>query len=174
MFPRARLKQEIESSPPISIATIAQSVVELRIDISKRARLANLAPIFKPTTDTEMISNLLPQTVATSQDQFKEVVNWLFKFIYESSGELERILPHLSEDECKPVFIIKLLRSYFFHDLEHGQASEIRRKFAQVGEVFQSWAGRPLPSTDTEWLDCQRNLLNGLQEMLLRLRSQLS
>lgn len=173
ILPRARLKQEIESSPSIATASIAQSVVELRIDISKRSRLASMAAIFKPTTDTEMISNLLPQTVATSEDQFKEVVDWLFKLIYESSGELRRILPYLSEDECKPVFIVKWLRTYFFHDLEHGQPSEIRRKFALVGKIFQSWVGSPLPSTGREWIDCQRNLLDGLHQMLLRLRTEI-
>lgn len=164
---------ELESLPSVKIADAGLSLVRTRVQCNKRAQLIGQELPFRPTVDTELISVMLPQTTVMDEREFREFIDWLYKYVYESSGDLKRLLAYLPEEDCQVAFVVKFLRRYYFHDLEHGSDREAQKKYRAVGGIFQERIGRPYPETCDHWQTVQLCLLNDLHAMLLRLLSYL-
>jgi len=107
------------------------------------------------------------------ESKFREFIDWLYKYVYESTGDLKRLLDYLPEEDCQVAFTVKSLRRYYFHDLEHGDDREARKKYRAVGDIFEDSISLPYPETSEHWQAVQWCLLDNLNTMLSKLLSQL-
>lgn len=106
--------------------------------------------LFKYTDASVQALLHLSQFFAVTKQAFCEIVKCLYFVLYEGAGSkhlrfLEENL--VTEDEAQVVFDIKQFRNYYcYHDIEHGEASNIRKKKAKLSALFERYIGVPLPS----------------------------
>ena len=173
IFTEEELEAELEGLPSVKIADAALSLVRTRVRCNRRTQLAGWESPFKPTVDTELISAMLPQATVTDESKFHEFTDWLYKYIYESTGALKRLLDHLAEEECQVAFTVKLLHRYYFHELQHGNEREAKKKYRRIGEIFQESIGKSYPEGREDWQALQLLLLDDLNGMLSKWLSRL-
>jgi len=166
------LEAELEHVPAIEISRLAYRLVQARHTCNRRALLNGEDPIFKPTVDTELITADLIQNVASDETSFSTFIDRMFKYLYESSGDLKRITPLMGPPDS--LMDVKFLRQFYFHDLSHGDAPEVRRKHKRVGEVFTRLVGKPIVTSASEWKTAQLSALRQVVEMLDHLSRLLS
>lgn len=164
-LPAGDLHSEIQQLTGTRAASVAHRLFVARARCIRTSELLGLEPVFKSTVDTEDASVRLTWTAATSQDLFKAVVEWLFKLIYESSGDLNRVDATFKSDDSA-FADLRRLRHYYDHDLRHGSESAVRKKLAAVGDIFRSLAGTIDPQSQSDWLRAQISLVTRLAEVL--------
>ncbi len=71
-------------------------------------------------------------------------------------------------------FVLKSLRTYYFHDVRHGDVSKQRKKLEDIAAAFTRLIGRPVAQTRNDYLLAQLNLLNGLADLLDRINAALA
>jgi len=149
----------------IRVAKEALRLLRARTGCIKSAELNGQEPIFKATVDTEDAAVGLPLTVATSADSFADCVNRLYKLVYESSGDLNRI-PSQFKQPDSIVFDLKCLRTYFFHDVHHGEPAKQRKKLLDIGQAFKKLGGSTRAESSIDWERMQLALLSQLADLL--------
>jgi hypothetical protein len=137
--------------------------VDLRKQCNESGRFQGVEPIFKATTNTELIAAELPSYLSQNERDFKEFVDKLYRFLVESASK--RVTQPTPKWE-EAIDAIKRLRDYFFHDLEHGDESDIGKKYKHVGTIYENLINKKLPEQD-DWVKLQVALLrlvsNGLE-----------
>lgn len=162
---------ELEQTLTLQISRTATRISEARLACNRHLRKLGEVPAFKPTSASEHISCMLPQWVAANEAQFGQFIDWMFKYVYESSGELKRIKDRVG---IPPVTMtIKLIRNFYFHDLEHGEAKEIERKHKRVGEEFSRLVGVATLETPVQWQRAQLAILREVETLLQDLNDHL-
>lgn len=162
---------ELEQTLTLQISRTATRIGEARLACNRHLRLLGEEPAFKPTSETEHISCMLPQWIAANEEQFRQFIDWMFKYVYESSGELKRIKNRVG---TPPVTMtIKFLRNFYSHDLEHGEAKEIERKHKRVGEEFNRLVGVAIVETPDQWQRAQLAILREIETLLRDLSDHL-
>jgi hypothetical protein len=159
------LAEELRQTVSFQISVTATRILRLRHRCSAFSQVTTGEPIFKATVETELAAGMLAQWVASSEREFQEFIDFVYKYVYESSGSLKR----LSKDfiDTHPVLMtIKWLRQYYRHDLDHGSPGEIKSKFLRIGNVFHDLVGVRLPGTPAIWRRAQLRILHQLQEAL--------
>ncbi|MBK9375662.1 MAG: hypothetical protein IPN03_18565 [Holophagales bacterium] len=112
-------------------------------------------------------------TIARTVADVARVVNALFLLLYEGGGSnsLRLLTPHggpLEPEQCDAVWWLKELRRIEFHDLDHGDPTESRRKWRQYGKTLVAMGLNHVPSTPEEFALLQRRLYEGLVAVLRR------
>ena len=115
--------------------------------LDKASKYQGADPIFKMTTNGSQA--LLELKIPSSEREFKDVVENLYILIYEGSGDGKR-LP-LKLDKKRTSYKLKQLRNHFIHDQEHGTPSEIRKKYKQIGDIYQELIGTRAPYKAEHW-----------------------
>lgn len=100
--------------------------------INKSYSVKKDGDLFKITNNVLKCVSIISVPV-TSRQEFKNFIDSMYKIIYEGSGSLRRVPKEFIEDSSI-FFIIKYLRNDFFHDMEHGDGSEVEKK---KKELFQ-------------------------------------
>ncbi len=162
---------ELEQTLALQISRTATRISEARRACNQHVQQLGEEPIFKPTSASEYISCMLPQWVVADEEQFRQFIDWMFRYVYESSGELKRIKDRVG---IPPVTMtIKFLRHFYFHDLEHGEAREIERKHKRVGEEFNRLVGVAIVKTPAQWQRAQLTILREVETLLQDLNNHL-
>ncbi len=165
------IASELKQTLTMQISQTATRIIETRVAINRSRQLSGLEVIFHPTIETELIACMLPQHVASSEEEFKQFTEWLFKFIYESSGALQRVTQLLPVP--KITMDIKHLRNYYAHDLEHGKASDIEKKYENIGSIFIDLVGSATLGSSRQWQLAQLRILGRIERFLQELCERL-
>jgi excisionase family DNA binding protein len=166
-----QIDAELEQTLALQISRTATRIIQARHACNQQWQLRGDEPIFKPTNNTEFVSGMLPQWVAADEAQFRQFIDWMFKYVYESSGELKRLKDRIG---IPPVTMtIKFLRHFYFHDLEHGETKEIARKHKRVGDEFERLVGVATIQTPVQWQRAQLAILREVEKLLNDLNDHL-
>jgi len=166
-----QVEAEFEQTLTLQISRTATRIIQARFTCNRRMQTMGQDPIFKPTVVTEYVAAMLPQWVAADEQQFRQFIDWMFKFVYESSGDLKRLIPF---GDLHPITMaIKFLRHFYFHDLEHGEAKETERKYKRVGDVFTELVGSAIIEAPVQWQRTQLAVLRGVEDLLQKLNESL-
>lgn len=155
------------------VALLGGEILRLIGLVNAAARAAGHPEIFPPTSRVYTESPVVCLTIARTVVDVARVVNALFLLLYEGGGShsLRLLTPNggpLTPEQCDAIWWLKELRRIEFHDLDHGDPTESRRKWRKYGETLSAIGLQHLPSTPEEFALLQRRLYEGLVAVLRR------
>ena len=155
------------------VALLGGEILRLIGLINAAARAAGRPEIFPPTSRLYAECPVVCLTFARTVADVARVVNALFLLLYEGGGakSLRLLTPHggpLEPEQCDAIWWLKELRRIEFHDLDHGDPAESRRKWRKYGEALSAMGLEHMPSTPEEFARLQRLLYEGLVAVLRR------
>lgn len=146
------LERQLKALKAFRAANDGLAIVEAWGQVNRAAQLGGQDPIFQPSVDAVTIAARLPLSFAEDEEELGEVVDGLFKLIFEASGDGRRLQAVADPGEYETVKDIVVLRHYYRHDLAQGASSDdSKRRFRRVGDVFDRLVGRRNPSTAADW-----------------------
>jgi hypothetical protein len=119
--------------------------------------------MFKLTNESLAAIEVLP-IPCDSSDQYGELIDSLYKLVYEGSGACKRLpapVPDFPID-------VKHLRTGLRHDVDHGEEKDIAKKRKLIGTTFGKYSGKKSPSEcgPAEFLATQLKLLGEMQSFV--------
>jgi hypothetical protein len=159
------------------VVLVAREVVGLFLALVDEQQGSSRKPIFRMTARAARACTEMPFAVPVDRRTFADFVDDLYWLLYEAPGAraLKYLPEHggpLTQDDCETVFVIKLLRNYYRHDLEHGSDRDIEKKFAEVRDVLRA-RGVENPRTRTDYRTLHRVLLEEAAAFLRKLQDAL-
>lgn len=151
----------------------AENCLSLISEINKISKTNHGQEVFK-LTDNFVESAVIISQITDTKSKFKSFIDALYKIIYESTGNLKRIPKELLHDDAV-YFDIKHIRSDFYHDIEHGQASKIQKKQEIISNVYYKYLEKKsfTEIINEELPSFQLDLLNEIINELGRLKDKL-
>ncbi len=124
-----------------------KELTRLYSSLNEISRCSGNAPFFKPTS--RIILAISEIEFPEDRDGFEKLVKNLFILFYEGSLGSKSLIQDL--DNQKVIQKLKELRNHFEHDREHGDDSEVRRKYQKIGEIFDWLIGKKYPIESRDW-----------------------
>jgi hypothetical protein len=173
----ADLDDVLAAIPIGQVVLIAREVVDLFLGIVDEQQGTARKPIFKMTARVTRACAEMPFAVPVDRRSFADLVDDLYWLLYEApgAGSLRYLTEHdgpFTRQDCDTVFVVKLLRNYYRHDLEHGSDRDIQKKFADVRDVLRA-RGAENPRTRADYRMLHRVLLEEVAAFLRKLRAAL-
>jgi hypothetical protein len=164
----------VELKKKETIKELTDSCIELTTSINKIYASKNQRDLFKITTEVLKCVSII-NTPPDSREDFKNVIECLYKMFYEGSGSLNRVPNNLLVDSSI-FFDIKHLRTDVSHDIEHGKESDIERKKQTISNIYKKYTEKAsLEEIDAPMLiDFQKKLLGNIKQELLNLKGEIS
>lgn len=148
----AELELQLKAVKSFRAGNAGLGVVEACGRINRMAQLRRQDPVFPPSVDTLTTGSRLPLSFAGNEAEFSEVVDGLYKFIFEAADDGRRLRALAEPHEYAVVEDIVVLRQYYRHDLAQGASTrDSTRRFGRVGDVFERLVGRRLPLSAGDW-----------------------
>lgn len=164
------------STPPVvagskaecgkEVRKLGQQIVSLRSEVNTLALKLRGNPLFMPSVEGERVAGMLPTTAVTSETEFKDWIDAMYKYLYEASGGGNAREPLLARNTPAPDirWFISKLRNGFFHDSSlSGDAvgeREVQRK------VYNDLLGKAYPTQPREWSQLQLAVMFRVTEWL--------
>ncbi len=145
---------------------IVANIISLKKSIHQALLQKHREPIFNPVVENEHIVLQLTRLNSQNEKDFSDLVELLYKFLIECSGNGAR----LPEDTRIDVMdsTIRELRNHYSHARENGEEKEVKRKFRKVGEIYRRLMGKRVPSIEQDWVNAQISLLKLAEDGLER------
>ena len=121
------LDEEYAKSMICKILSGGKLILEKVEHINEICMATGKEMLFKPTNKAFSISCCISTSFSIDSVTFSNVVDSLYKMMYEGSGEAKRVLNILTKEECETLWNIKHLRTDFRHDIEHGKEKRMKR-----------------------------------------------
>ena len=166
--------EAFESCEAVTTTTCGCTIVSLVYEINECGAGADGTDIFKPTNKTLRASSSLSSSIATDEVTFGQIVDGLYNLLYEGSGNAGRLIDRLSDDDLDALWLIKRLRTGLRHDVDHGKASDVKRKRKALGEDFTALCGQARPVAPAEWRKAQAALYDRVVDLLYSVLSAVS
>lgn len=151
---------------PQRISALGASIVELVCQINDTTNRNGDGNTFKPTNKNLRACKIITTHIAHDQLSFDNVIDYLFFFLYEGSGEAKRLVELAGDSLLEPIWTLKHLRLSARHDVDHGQAGKVRAKHKKIGDAFGSLIGRRVATKARDWTRAQLALYEQLESML--------
>lgn len=147
----ADLEDVLATIPVGQRILVSREVVGILIELAGSYTFTT--PIFKITERVVRACAELPFAVPVDRRTFADFIDDLYWLLYESpgSGSLRYLVEHggpFGREDCEIVFVIKRLRNYYRHDLEHGSERDIQKKIDAVREDLRIRGVEHLGSRD--------------------------
>lgn len=135
-------KEIVELKSKDTLRQLSDKIVELIPDVNKAYSVQNSAKgaLFK-LTDSFIKSITKLNAPIGSKNEYKDFIDALYKVFYEGSGALKRIPDSFKKDDSV-LFDIKHLRTDCFHDYEHGDKKDIKRKRELIASIYRKYTGK--------------------------------
>ena len=127
----------------------AKKIVNLIIELNKKSKLINQIEVVKPTNSTMETLCVLPDIVVDNENDFKQLIDKLFKLLWVNNQKI-RVY-----DKNKELSFINSLRTYYYHDIDHGKEKDIRKKFINVKNIYKKACGKVIIETSKDWQKLQ-------------------
>lgn len=154
------LDEEFEKSMLYKILTLGKNVVK-KIEYINDLYLNNgEREFFKPTNKSLSAVLCLSTAFSTDETTFGNVIDSLYKLLYEGNGGQNlRVTNLLSDEECGTLWDIKSLRTDFRHDTDHGKEKDFLKKKKEIGRIYKTLCGKEKPLKHKEWVEAHSNIL---------------
>ena len=149
-----------EKSKVNEIQQKAKKIVTYIIELNKKSNLENQVELIKPTTTAMEITFSLPDIIIDNEEDFKKLVSNLYKLFWDNS---QKIRGYALNNELS---FINDLRTYYYHDIDHGDAKTIRKKYRRVKALYKDSCGKTNPETARDWQKVQEHIYDRLISFL--------
>lgn len=144
---------------------IVANILSLRKSINQARLQKQKETIFSAVIENEQIAFELPNLSCETENDFRRLIEKLYKLIIESSGDGSRF-PSDSRIEVN-LSAIRELRNHFLHAREHGKEKDVKNKYRKVGEIYYKICGKRVPS-DQDWENARIGILKLAEDCLER------
>ena len=151
-------KELYEQSKLSTIQKKAKIITNSIIKSNKKSYLINQDYFVKPTNSVLEIMCSLPDIIVDNEEDFKKLIDYLYKLFWESKSR--------GYAKNKELDFINNIRRYYYHDLEHGKESDIKKKFKFVKEFFVESIGKNIPENAKDWQNIQEHIYDLLIDFL--------
>lgn len=146
---------------------LGQRIARTVTEINDACRLSGLDQVFPPTNAMLAATSVVSYPRVHDKVSLGSAVDALYILLYEGSGEMKRVLTWVTDETCRPVWILKHLRnSWLRHDSEHGSAGDKARKAKELKAAFDYLGSNAPPRSSDEYQALFERLLEGLCEFL--------
>jgi hypothetical protein len=164
-------------SPAHSVAQRANRILQAVFDVNTERKLKQKQETFSATNRMMIAVRDLPLLVVTNQSSFGDFLDTLYFLLFESAGDdhlryLDSKGGELTDEECEIIWIIKHLRNYGRHDLDHGK--DVRKKWRDLDADLQTLGFNTLPKTHQEFRRMQTRILEMTEEFVTLLCKRIS
>jgi hypothetical protein len=165
--------------PSGQLVLLAREVIDLVVDINEARTVSGGELIFKLTLRVMRVCAELPFAIALDRSTFADFIDDLYWLLYEGPGanSLRYITAHggpFDASECEIIFVIKRLRNFYRHDVEHGSDSDIKKKFEAITADLSPRGFVVLPRTRDDYRRLQRVLLEEVTTFLRALQEKVA
>lgn len=160
------LEEEFFKSKIGKIYEKGKNIVEKIYHINEVQLSQKGEELFKPTNKTLLSASCISSSLSIDKDTFGKVIDGLYMLIYEGSGSAKRILDILDVQDCSTLWDIKLLRTDFRHDVDHGSKKDFVKKEAKIGDVYKSLCDKVRPFKPKEWVETHYKLFCNVDTFL--------
>jgi hypothetical protein len=120
---------------------VSREIIRILIDLSDSYAFAT--PIVKATERFALACAELSFAVPVDRQTFADFIDYLYWLLYEApgGGSLKYLTEHggpFEREDCQIVFVIKRMRNYCRHDLDHGSERDIQKKREALREDLRS------------------------------------
>ena len=150
--------EELYNQSLSSIQKKSKYIIQSIINLNKKSSLINQDHFVKPTNSVLEIMCSLPDIVVDNEADFKKFIDYLYKLFWESKAH--------KYSHNKELNFINNIRRYYYHDLEHGEKSDIKKKYKMVKDFFIESVGKNIPTTAKDWQNVQEHIYDLLIEFL--------
>lgn len=130
----------IELQRKETIRNLSNELIEEIAEINSIYKASHNLDLFKNTNENLKGSVKISKPV-TDSENFKTLIDSLYKLIYEGTGSLARVPKEMLLNDSI-YFDIKHLRTDFFHDIEHGKEKKIIDKQEIIIAIYQKYTGK--------------------------------
>ena len=134
----------------------AKKIVDFIIELNKSSLRINQYYLFDTTNTLVEFAASLSNIIVDNEDDFKVLISYLYKVFWDNG---QKIRNYANNDELN---FINNLRNFYFHDIEHGTGSEVRKKYRRVKKFFMEACGKSIPETAKEWQKVQEYIYDKL------------
>lgn len=151
-------------SPSNGVARRANVVVQSLVDVNTARKLKMKVEIFKHTNRSVLAVRDIVLLVARDPRSLADFLDTVYILLYEAAGDdhlryLDSEGGELARGECDVVWIIKHLRNYARHDLDHGKPTDVRNKWRAIDEDLRKLGMERMPTTELEFRRLQARIL---------------
>ena len=163
------------------VAANAHKVTSLIVKCNRVARTSGKDEIFKPTTKVLEVFSDLPLLLPTTENSFKDFVDYLYFLFYEGAGtDKLRFLQGFggpfdkSDPICDLIWCIKHLRNKWArHNIERGSEGEIRKNWADLAGQFNRLNLDHYPVAESDFRELHARLLQNCVNFLEKLLQEM-
>ena len=134
----------------------AKKIVDYIIELNKCSLRVNQYYLFDTTNTLVEFAASLSNIIVDNEDDFKVLISYLYKVFWDNG---QKIRNYANNGELN---FINNLRNFYFHDIEHGTSSEVRKKYRRVKKFFMEACGKSIPETAKEWQKVQEYIYDKL------------
>ena len=149
-----------EKSQVNAISEKAKKITDYIIELNKRSMRINQCYLFDTTNTLLEIAVSLPNIIVDNEDDFKNLMEGLYKVFWDNN---QKIKEYNLNDELN---FVNWLRCFYCHDIEHGSASDVRKKHRRIKQIFKDACGKSIPETAKEWQRVQEYVYDRLISFL--------
>ncbi|MBN1969434.1 MAG: AAA family ATPase [Candidatus Delongbacteria bacterium] len=148
------------------IQKYGREITAIRYEINSLSSQLKNKTLFRPSIECEKITSLLPRYIVGNETDFKNWIDMMYKYFYESSGgkNAEYPLVDKSNKKYKIRWEINRLRNSFFHDIEQSKYSDVEKQ--KVQNIYNSIIGKGYPTDTQEWSNIQISIMYHTLEWL--------
>ena len=147
----SKASEELYEQSKISIIQKkAKKITNRIIKLNNDCYLINQKHFVKPTNSVLEIMCSLSDIIVDNEDDFKKLIDYLYKLFWESKSR--------DYANNKELDFVNNIRRYYYHDLEHGKESDIKKKFKFVKDFFNESIGKSIPNSAKDWQSVQEHI----------------
>lgn len=147
-----------EQSKLSTIQKKSKYITKTIISYNKNSYLVNQEHFIKPTNSVLEIMCSLSDIIVDNEDDFKKFIDYLYKLFWENNVK--------NYAKNKELDFINNIRRYYYHDLEHGKNTDVKKKFKHVKDFYIESINKSIPKTAKDWQNIQEHIYDLLIEFL--------
>ena len=147
-----------EQSKLSTIQKKSKYITKTIISYNKNSYLVNQEHFIKPTNSVLEIMCSLSDIIVDNEDDFKKFIDYLYKLFWENNVK--------NYAKNKELDFINNIRRYYYHDLEHGKNTDVKKKFKYVKDFYIESINKIIPKTAKDWQNIQEHIYDLLIEFL--------
>ncbi|MCW3999524.1 MAG: hypothetical protein NWE93_04740 [Candidatus Bathyarchaeota archaeon] len=146
-----------------------RTLIQLYCESAEIAQNSGKEQVFKTTNKSSYALSEID--IPCDKEGFEDLVKNLFIILVEASGYSKRIPQDIDQTLLSK---IKELRNHFEHDREQGTASEVKRKFSKIGDIYEFLIKKRYPAGNQDWIQAGSCLIHEAVDFLKKLKEYLT
>lgn len=159
----------LKKSAILRLTEKGKRLIDKVVNINNLCLRTGMEPLFKYTGNTTRAAATIGGTICSSRDDLGCVIDCLYMFFYENLERIKKVVTDdvvRNDDNFQCIFRVKLIRTDYRHDYEHGSEGDIRKKNQSIGDSYFHYSGKPALISGDDYLMTQEKLYDEFDKLM--------